>query len=171
MRAVDSTELLVLTPTMTSVVSPRACSQRSSPVLTNASGTFFSTTCSRSSGTSAGWNSTPGCPGQNGEPGVREMWRTWTIGAPRARQDSRSSRITDSAPGLFRAPEAGQVMPTCMSMIRSVGMGGSMSAAARGGGDGATERRGDGATGRRGDGTIVARKSRDVPRRGRDGAT
>ena len=54
-------------------------SQRSIPVFIKASGTFFSTTCSLSSGASSGWNSSPGWPGQNNEVGVLEMWRTWTI--------------------------------------------------------------------------------------------
>ena len=54
LRAVDSTELFVLTPTITTDPIPRACNHRSSPVLMNASGTFFSTTCSAGRGARAG---------------------------------------------------------------------------------------------------------------------
>lgn len=69
-------KLLVITPTINSCRIACLCSQRSWSVALKASGTFFSTTCSSASGCSAGWTSQPGWPGQNTEPGVREMCRT-----------------------------------------------------------------------------------------------
>src|SRR5476649_1577445 len=45
------------------------------------------------------------------------MWRTWTTGAPAARQASSRAAMLRSASGLLRAPAAGLAMPCCMSMM------------------------------------------------------
>ena len=122
MRAVVSTQWLVVIPQSANEEMPRSRSQPSrSGSPWNAELTCLVTSRSGSP-VSSGLNALPGSSGRSGETSSSESWRTKTTGRPCARHSSISAATFASQSGLLRRPQYSASSNACWTSttIRAV---------------------------------------------------